>query len=72
MSNTVGRPGQITITRATCRCEACEDLQPQRCISLAGPNGYVTLCFHCAARWFLQASIDESGRGMRAFGVDPQ
>jgi hypothetical protein len=41
----------------------------QRCICLAGPNGYITLCFGCAARWLLQATLDENGKGVRAFSV---
>ncbi len=43
----------------------------QRCISLAGPNGHVTLCINCAAKWFLEASLRETKRNskIRAFGL---
>jgi hypothetical protein len=68
VSHNVGRPGLLTIARCCSICEACGG-RPQRAICIAGPNGHVTLCFDCAARWLLQATLDEKGTGIRAFSV---
>lgn len=59
MTSTVGRPGRLTITRCASICEACAARVVQRCVSVAGERGYVTMCFNCMAEWYLSACIAE-------------
>lgn len=60
MTDQHGMTGRISMARCASICEACDARMVQRCVCLAGPNGYVTLCFNHAAQLMLTASMAES------------
>lgn len=59
MTDQHGMTGRISMARCASICDACDARVVQRCVCLAGPSGFVTLCWHHAAQLFLTASIAE-------------
>lgn len=60
MTQQHGTKGRLSMARCASVCDACDARMVQRCLSLAGPNGWVTLCWNHAAELFLTASMAET------------